>query len=62
MHNPILKCKKFSILLLSCIFLIASVVTAQSQTVSGTVTGSVTNEGINGASIKVKNTLKGVPY
>jgi TonB-linked SusC/RagA family outer membrane protein len=60
MHIPILKSKKFSILLFTYIFLFASVLTAQSQTLSGTVTDSLTNEGIAGASIKVKNASKGV--
>jgi TonB-linked SusC/RagA family outer membrane protein len=56
MNNPILKCTKFFILLLSCIFLIASVVTAQSQTVSGTVRSATDNQPLSGVTVQVKGT------
>ena len=59
MNNPILKGKKFSKLLLSCIFLIASVITAQSQTVSGTVRSATDNQPLSGVTVQAKGPSNG---
>ncbi|MEO8416445.1 MAG: SusC/RagA family TonB-linked outer membrane protein [Ginsengibacter sp.] len=56
MSYLILKGKKFSKLLLSCIFMIACVATAQSQTVSGTIRSDADNQLLIGVTIQVKGT------
>ena len=59
MNNPIIKGKKFLKLLLTCIFFIALVVTAQSQVVSGIVRSDADNQPLSGVTVQVKGTADG---
>jgi TonB-linked SusC/RagA family outer membrane protein len=56
MSNLILKGKKFSKLLLSCILLLGSVITAQSQVVSGIVKSGSDNQPLRGVTVQIKGT------